>query len=163
MGFSWICLAFCQMYISHTWHVIDISPVCTIYTYKSSVSPGFTKQIMHIIRILCYNDSLVIWKVVSLTTGKFMPLVFSMSSFVLSYTANTFILMILCDFCLLPAQFCYIIVYIRKVESRMKITDRCAPCFIGAAILRDRCLPLIPRLGKHKSLLTWSVPYGELV
>jgi hypothetical protein len=40
-----------------------------------------------------------------------------MSSFALSYTANIFILTILYDFCLLPAQFCYLIVYIRNVEN----------------------------------------------
>jgi hypothetical protein len=34
--------------------------------------------------------------------------------------------MILCDFCLLPEQFCYIIVYKLKVESRVQIADRCA-------------------------------------
>jgi hypothetical protein len=50
-----------------------------------------------------------------------------MSGLALSYTANMFILMILHDFCLLPAQFCYTIVYIRKVESRVQIADRCAP------------------------------------
>jgi hypothetical protein len=33
-------------------------------------------------------------------------------------------------------------------------------CFVGSVILRVRCLPLIRR---HKSLLIWSVPYGELV
>jgi hypothetical protein len=32
--------------------------------------------------------------------------------FALSYAANVFILMILYDFCLLPAQFCYMPVYI---------------------------------------------------
>jgi hypothetical protein len=37
-----------------------------------------------------------------------------------------FILMILYDFCLFPAQFCYITVYIRKVESRVQIADWCA-------------------------------------
>jgi hypothetical protein len=31
-----------------------------------------------------------------------------------------FILMICYDFCLLPAQFCYIIAYIQKVESRVQ-------------------------------------------
>jgi hypothetical protein len=55
------------------------------------------------------------------------PLILSMSGFILSYTVNMFSLMILYDFCLLPAQFCYIIVYIRKLESRVQITDRCAP------------------------------------
>jgi hypothetical protein len=42
-----------------------------------------------------------------------------MPGFTLSYTANMFILMILYDFFLLPAQFCYITVYIRKAESRV--------------------------------------------
>jgi hypothetical protein len=36
-------------------------------------------------------------------------------------------------------------------------------CFVSAAILRGRCLPLIPRRGNHKSLLSWSVSYGGLV
>jgi hypothetical protein len=36
--------------------------------------------------------------VVSLTTAKFKPLIFSMSGFALSYTVNVFILMILYDF-----------------------------------------------------------------
>jgi hypothetical protein len=35
------------------------------------------------------------------------------------------------DFCLLPAQFCYMIVFIRKVESRVKIADQCAPWIIS--------------------------------
>jgi hypothetical protein len=63
---------------------------------------------MPILRILCYNGSLVTWTVVSLTTAKFKPLTFSTSGFTLSYTANIFILMILYDFCLLRAQFCYL-------------------------------------------------------
>jgi hypothetical protein len=46
-----------------------------------------------------------------------------MSGFALSYTMNMFILMILYDFCLLPAQFYYIIVYIGKVESHVQIVD----------------------------------------
>jgi hypothetical protein len=50
-----------------------------------------------------------------------------MSGFALSYTASMFILMILYDFCLLLAQFCYIIVYTVKAESRVQIADRCAP------------------------------------
>jgi hypothetical protein len=46
-----------------------------------------------------------------------------MSGFTLPYNANIVILMILYDFCLLPAQLCYIIVYIRKVKSRMQISS----------------------------------------
>jgi hypothetical protein len=93
----------------------------------SSVRTGFAKQIMPILRILFYNGSLVIWTVVSLATAKFKALIFSMSGFALSHTTNMFILMILYDFCLSPAQFCYIIAYIGKMESRVQIADRYAP------------------------------------
>jgi hypothetical protein len=49
-----------------------------------------------------------------------------MSGFTLSYTANMFILMILYYFSLLLAQFFYVIVYLRIVESCVQIADRCA-------------------------------------
>jgi hypothetical protein len=81
------------------------------------VSAGFAEQIVPMLRIFCYNGNLVTWTGVSLTTSKFKSNIFSLSGFTLFYNRNTFILMILYDFCLLPAQFCYIIVYIRKVES----------------------------------------------
>jgi hypothetical protein len=68
--------------------------------YTSSVSTGFARQIMSISPILCYNGSLVTWTVVSLTTAKFKPLICCVSRFVLSYTTDMFILMILYDFCL---------------------------------------------------------------
>jgi hypothetical protein len=55
---------------------------------------------MPILRILCYNGSLVTWTVVSFTPAKFKPLIFSVSCFALSYTANMFILRILCEFML---------------------------------------------------------------
>jgi hypothetical protein len=125
----WIRLTFRQVYVQHirvyTQHVTENFSFCT--TQKSSISTGFTEQIMPNLHILCYNGSLVFWTVVSLTTAKFKPLLFSTSGFTLSYTANMFILMILYDFCLSPAQFCYIIVYIRKVESCVQVADRCAP------------------------------------
>jgi hypothetical protein len=50
-------LHLCQAYDSHTQHVFEKISFCTIY--KSSVSPGSAKQIMPILRILCYNGSLV--------------------------------------------------------------------------------------------------------
>jgi hypothetical protein len=103
----WICLPFRQVYVSH---VIEKFCFCTIY--KSSVSTGFAKQIMLILRVLCYNGRLVTWTILSLITAKFKPLMFSLSGFALSYTTNMFILMIMYDFCLLSAQFCYIIIYI---------------------------------------------------
>jgi hypothetical protein len=49
---------------------------------------------MLILRILCYNGSLFTWTVVSLTTAKFKPLIFSTPGFALSYIANVFTLMI---------------------------------------------------------------------
>jgi hypothetical protein len=66
---------------------------CTIY--KSSVIPSIAEQVIPILRNLCYNDSLITWTVVSLTTFKFKPLIFCMSVVAFSYTANMFILMIL--------------------------------------------------------------------
>jgi hypothetical protein len=114
---------------------------CTIY--KSSVSAGFAKQIMPISPISCYNGSLVTWTVVSVTTAKFKPRIFSVPGFALSYTTNMFILMILYDFCLLPAQFCYLIVYIRTVESRVQIADLCVPWkipMVRRTLFYRRCL-----------------------
>jgi hypothetical protein len=73
----WLWLAVRQGDISHIQHVIENSSFCT--THKSSVSTGFAEQIMPVLHILCYNSSLVIWTVISLTTAKFMPLIFSMS------------------------------------------------------------------------------------
>jgi hypothetical protein len=54
-------------------------------------SIGFAKQIILILHILCYNDSLLTWTVVSLTTAKFNTLIriFSMSGFALSYISRT--------------------------------------------------------------------------
>jgi hypothetical protein len=50
-----------------------------------------------------------------------------------------FMLMILYDFCLLPAQFYGTVIYIWKIEAWMQIVDLCAgwcrEFFVGAAIL----------------------------
>jgi hypothetical protein len=116
---------------------------------------------------LCYNGSLVTWLVVSLTTAKFNPLIFSMYWFTLSYAANMFILMILYDFCLFPAQFCYMYNHIHMEDWKLRINpgSMCnlkdfqwcgEPCFAGTAILRGSCLLLIPRRCNHKSLLTYQ-------
>jgi hypothetical protein len=94
-------------------------------THKSSVSTAFTEQITPILRILCYNGSLVPWTVVCLTKANFKHLIFSMSGFTLSYISIMFIIMILYDFSLFPTQFCYIMVYIRKVKSCVQFADSC--------------------------------------
>jgi hypothetical protein len=79
---------------------------------------------MPILLILCYNGSLVPLTVVRLTTPKFKPLIFFISGFALTYAPNMFMLTILYDFCLLPAQFCFMIVYIWKVENRVQIAGK---------------------------------------
>jgi hypothetical protein len=85
-------------------HIACYWNFCFFTVYKSSVSAGFAKQIMPFLFILCYNGNLVAWMVVRLATVKFKALIFSMSGFALSYTANMFILTILVnDFRLLPA------------------------------------------------------------
>jgi hypothetical protein len=50
-----------------------------LYTSPLSV-PAFTKLIMTVLHILCYDGSLVTWKVICLITAKFKPPIFSMSS-----------------------------------------------------------------------------------
>jgi hypothetical protein len=59
----WVCLlwirsAFLQEYISHIEHGTENSSFCTIH--KSSVSTGFTEQIMPILHILGYDGSLLL-------------------------------------------------------------------------------------------------------
>jgi hypothetical protein len=72
----WIYLAFLQVFVSYLERVIENSSFCTIY--KSSISTGFAKQIIHILHILCYNGSLVTWTFVSLTAAKFKPHIYSL-------------------------------------------------------------------------------------
>jgi hypothetical protein len=55
-----------------------------------------------------------------------------MSGFALTYAENMFILMIFYDLCLLPIQFCYTVVHIQKVESRVRIVNRCASLKISS-------------------------------
>jgi hypothetical protein len=102
-----------------------------------------------------------------LTTAKFKPLIFSMSGFTLTYTTNMFILMVLYDFCLWSAQFCYIISWRLKAvcKSRTGVYLGNFPMvrrtlFCTRCNFKSRCLLLIPRRDKRKSLLIWSVPYG---
>jgi hypothetical protein len=91
-----------------TYWLTDRQSQCDFDFDKSSVSTGFAEQIIPILHILCYNVNLVSWTGVSLTTAKFKPVIFSTADLTLSYTANTFILMIPYDFCLFLAQFYYI-------------------------------------------------------
>jgi hypothetical protein len=71
--------------------------------------------------------SLDTWIVLCLTTIKFEPSLFSVSSFTLANVANIYTFMILFDFCLLPEEFCNQIVCVHNFERHMQITDRYVP------------------------------------
>jgi hypothetical protein len=126
----WICLGFRQVYISHIYRVIE--KFLLLHYAQVLCQYRLCKAHHAYLHILCCNGCQVTWTVVSLTTSKFKPLTFSMSGFTLSYTANMFIFMIPCDFCLFPAQFCYTIIYICKVKSCVHIADWCAPWKISS-------------------------------
>jgi hypothetical protein len=83
------------------------------------------------------------------------PLIFPAPGFALCNVANIHIFMILYDLCLLSAQFCYIIIYVRKFESHVQIANRCAgQDFLPLLALCSRScvvwtLPLLPNRCKH--------------
>jgi hypothetical protein len=66
-----------------------------------------------LVTYLVYHGSLDTWTVVHMTAAKFEPLIFSVWGLALSNETNIFIFMILDDFCLLPAWFCYVIINVR--------------------------------------------------
>jgi hypothetical protein len=106
-----VCLAFAKCTYCMLLRILRFA------RYVIPVSPVLAEQIMFTLLILRYNRSLFTWVVVSLTSSKFKPLTFAPSGFALSYAANMFTLMILCDLCLLSAQFYWTIVYFQKVEK----------------------------------------------
>jgi hypothetical protein len=59
--------------------LLKILPFAVHTHTQFSVSRGFTEQIMLVLRILCYNGSLVTWTVVRLTIAKFKSLISSVS------------------------------------------------------------------------------------
>jgi hypothetical protein len=71
--------------------------------YKAPVSLGSVQQIRPYFDSFRYNGSLVTCTVVCLTAAKFKPLALFVTGFALSNGANIFVIMILYDFCLLPA------------------------------------------------------------
>jgi hypothetical protein len=82
---------------------------------------------------------------------------------------NICIFIILYDICLLPAQFCYVIIKYTVLGKLCEI--RALRKFISGAenlVLQalqcQRCvLQRIPRRGKHKSLLIYLILYGGFV
>jgi hypothetical protein len=100
---GWVCLLWTGLaYVKCTYLTYSMS--LRILPFELHTGPmsvqALQKQIMSVLLILCYNRSIVTWRVISLTAPKFRPLIFSMSGFALSYTVNMVILMILYDFCL---------------------------------------------------------------
>jgi hypothetical protein len=75
-----------SVHFTHTM-LLNISSFCT--THKSSISTGFTEQIMPVLPILCYNGSLVTWTVIGLTTAKFKLQRDSLYSRRMDHTENT--------------------------------------------------------------------------
>jgi hypothetical protein len=168
---SWLCWSKQKKLMNSRKWIENFGSSCT-----SLLQCRLAKQIMPILRILCYNGSLITWTVGSLTTTKFKPLIFSVWFRLVVYREHVYSY----DFVWLLLHACLILlcryVYNRTHKEGWK---RCAnrgpmctldnfqlcgePCFSGAAILRGRCLPLIHRRHKCKSLLIWSVPYGSLV
>jgi hypothetical protein len=60
-----------QVYITHIEHVTENSYFLTVR--KSSFCPNFAKQIMPILRIVCYNGYSITLTILSLTATKFKP------------------------------------------------------------------------------------------
>jgi hypothetical protein len=83
----------------------------TIYTGLVQSRLGTADYVL-VTSSLHYNDSLDTRTVIHMTAAKFEPLIFSVSGLALSRETNIF--MILHDFCLLPARFCYVIIYVRR-------------------------------------------------
>jgi hypothetical protein len=69
-----------------------------------------------------------------LTAANIKPPIFSVSGFTLPYAARITILIILYDFCLLPAQFSSIIICMQKNESCVQIADKRAPWKISNGV-----------------------------
>jgi hypothetical protein len=143
--------------------------------HKSSVSKDFANQIMSILLILCHNGNFVTWTVISLTAAKFKPhMLYVWLRLVLccehAHPHEFVWLLLVC--CLHNFAIVYNRIHMQGWKPCANYEPVCTlgniqwceePCSAGAAILRSMCLPLIPRRGKRKSLLIWSVPYRGFV
>jgi hypothetical protein len=143
-----------------------------LFHYEKVLCHGFARQIMPILRTLCYNGSWVTRAVVSLTTAKFKP-----------HISYVWLRLVLYKEYVHSHDFVWLLLVACTILLSNRIHGEgwkpCAnhgpvctlenfqwcgvPSFVGAAILRGRCLLLVPRKGKDRSLLNWSVPYGGLV
>jgi predicted MPP superfamily phosphohydrolase len=66
-------------------------------------------------------SSLDIRTVVHLTATKFQSFMLSVPSFTVSYATNILLIVILNDFCLFSAYFCYEVIYVRSLELRVGV------------------------------------------
>jgi hypothetical protein len=73
-----------------------------MYTGPLSVQAQYSRLCL-ISNSFRYNGSLVIRTVANLTAAKFKPLILSTTNFAFSNIENIFVIMILYDYCLLPA------------------------------------------------------------
>jgi hypothetical protein len=137
------------------------SSFCT--THKSSVSTGFARQIMPILRILCYNGSLVTGTVVSLTAAKFKPLIFFFwlrrDLYCEHVHSHEFIWFLLVAYKILLYNRIHTEVWkpcanrgpVCSLENFQWWED---PCFVGAAIIRGRVIFLGVKGGRRARLTT---------
>jgi hypothetical protein len=130
---------------------------------EPSVSTCFAKKINPTFPILRYNSRLDDWTVVNLISDKFKSLIFSIPS---KCTTNMLILKTLYDFSLSPEQFSYDRIKRKGWKSCANIGPvgelenferRREICFVGATTSGVGCLPLIRKVGKHDTLMIWSV------
>jgi hypothetical protein len=75
----------------------------------------------------CNFGSLDNSTILCLTAAKSEPFIFPVLGFVFACVSKIYIFMILYDFCLLLASFCYIVVNVRNFECQMKSAGRCVP------------------------------------
>jgi hypothetical protein len=139
-----------------------------LHTSSLSVQ-ALQSKCMPILRIVCYNGSLVNWPIVSLTTAKFKPLIFSVwLRFVLccEHVHSHDFVWLLFVACTILLHNCIHTEGWKPCANRGPLSTlddfqwRGEPCFVVAAILRAKYLSLIPSRDKHKSLLMSSVTYG---
>jgi hypothetical protein len=158
---GWVLLWISLVFVQCTYRIYNkLLKILPFALFTSPPSIEVLEKRPCLLLILCCNGSLVSWTVVSLIAAKFKPFIFYISGVVLFYAANKFIPVILYDFCLLPTHFCYIIVYMRKVETRVQtragvhfgIFPMVRRTFFARVI--GVCSPKIPKRGKHKSLLS---------
>jgi hypothetical protein len=88
----------------------------TALVHGRPVNPATVQLIMP--NYYCYYGSLDVWTIACLTAIKSEPFMFSVLGFGFAYVSNIQIIVILYDFCVLPAYFSYKIVDVWNFERR---------------------------------------------